>query len=336
MRQILLVIVFLFCLLTAPVFSQWEEEQYRHAVSFLCVAYSPDSKFIAGGTENKVVAIWPVDGKSYQMSREHRGKITALAFSPDGKILASGSADKSIILWQAGPVLKKMRFLKGHTSDVIHVFFYQKEDVLASVSQDQTVRFWEIKTGKVLRTFSLGQEQITSASFSPDGRFLTVGTWDGSTKLFIAKTGVLRRVYQGHQGAVVALAFWPKENEVFASAGSYFHDRFIRLWNINSKIIRKSFSRGELTFKKLVFSPVEDILAAVTNNEKIVLWNIETGKALRVYSGHVKEINDIAFSPDGLFFATASSDYTIRIWDADKNQCVRYLSLTKSVKAKRQ
>jgi WD40 repeat protein len=64
------------------------------------VAFSPDSKLLAGGAPDGTVRVWnTADGKLVTTLREQAGWITGIAFSPNGKLLAASSADKTAQVW---------------------------------------------------------------------------------------------------------------------------------------------------------------------------------------------------------------------------------------------
>ena len=65
------------------------------------VAFSPDGKMLASGSENNTIILWDVESRQPlgQPLEGHKDSVYSVAFSPDGKMLASGSWDNTIILW---------------------------------------------------------------------------------------------------------------------------------------------------------------------------------------------------------------------------------------------
>jgi WD40 repeat protein len=71
-----------------------------HSDSITSIAFSPDSKYLASGSQDKTVKLWSVESQKEVTSLlGHNNKITSVTFSPDGKYLASGSQDKTVKLW---------------------------------------------------------------------------------------------------------------------------------------------------------------------------------------------------------------------------------------------
>jgi WD40 repeat protein len=64
------------------------------------VAFSPDGKYLASGSDDKKVKLWSIEShKNVTVFHGHTNFINCLNFSPDGKYLASTSHDKTIKIW---------------------------------------------------------------------------------------------------------------------------------------------------------------------------------------------------------------------------------------------
>jgi WD40 repeat protein len=119
----------------------------------------------------------------------HTDWVRSVAFSPDGRLLASGScgqpltqspwcAQGEIKLWDVASG-SLVRTLSGHTSDVNSVAFSPDGRLLASGSDDDTIRLWDgghrQRSAHPLRPHRVWS---LSVAFSPDGRLLASGSWD--------------------------------------------------------------------------------------------------------------------------------------------------------------
>ncbi len=74
--------------------------------------------------------------------------------------------------------------LKGHTTWVKSVAFSPNSKLLASGSEDNTVRLWDTETLKELATLTGHTSNVNSAVFSPNGKLLASGSWDKTIRLW--------------------------------------------------------------------------------------------------------------------------------------------------------
>src|SRR5262245_61404203 len=99
---------------------------------FNSVAFSPDGRIIAAGSDDCTIKLW--DAQTGQLLRSlegHTNSVLSVAFSPDGQVLASGSYDNSVKLWAVASG-QLLRSLEGHTNSVQSVAFSPDGQVLAS------------------------------------------------------------------------------------------------------------------------------------------------------------------------------------------------------------
>jgi WD40 repeat protein len=125
-----------------------EEQHTTHLepVFLLCMAFSPDGRFLAAGTHEGDIVLWSREPFRLLFRLQgHEGPAHAVAFSSDGKWLASGGQDGTVKVWQVATGREKAT-LQGHRQAVRALAFAPRDLLLASGSSDRTVKLWDLAT----------------------------------------------------------------------------------------------------------------------------------------------------------------------------------------------
>ncbi|MEU0929062.1 nSTAND1 domain-containing NTPase [Streptomyces malaysiensis] len=285
------------------------------------VAFSPDGKTLATGSNDKTVRLWNADtGKPRRTLTGHTATVYSVAFSPDGKTLATGDFDGTVRLWNAGTG-KPRRTLVNDGYPVYSVAFSPDGKTLATGSFDKTVRLWNADTGKPRRTLTGHTGTVHSVTFSRDGRTLATASSDKTVRLWNTDTGKPRRTLTGHTGTVYSVAFSPDGKTL--ATGSF--DKTVRLWDMDTRKSHHILVGHTGPVHSVAFSPNGKTLATGDFDGTVRLWNADTGKPRRTLTGHTGAAYSVAFSPDGKTLATGSDDKTMRLWDMDTGKSHRIL-----------
>ncbi len=113
----------------------------------------------------------------------HGAGVLDAIFSADGRYILTGSRDNAVRLWDAQTGQLVRQFV-GHTNIVQRVTFSPDGSYILSASQDKTARLWDRATGKQVRVFpGHGNAAVSGAVFSPDGRVIAIGSYDGVAQI---------------------------------------------------------------------------------------------------------------------------------------------------------
>jgi WD40 repeat protein len=158
---------------------------YVVAAFVYAVAFSPDGKLVATGSEGGTARVFEV-ATGREVSRLPQGTVDAVVFSPDGKLVATGSEDGTARVFEAATG----REISGlaHQGTVQKVAFSPDSKLVATGSGDRTARVFEAATGRELSRLA-HQSWVYAVAFSPDGRLVATGSDDMTARVFEAATG---------------------------------------------------------------------------------------------------------------------------------------------------
>jgi WD40 repeat protein len=172
----------------------------KHSGEVIFAAISPDGSILATTSRQTSLRFWSLpDGK---LLREISLPKTPwkLAFSPDGNWLSVGAWDRSIQLWNTRDMKRDINSIKhtmnllGHTQLVTGQAFDSTSKLMASVSNDGTVRLWDVSgiepsddvvdnRRRCLATFDAHAGDEYAVTFPAD-RSIAVGQIDGTVRVW--------------------------------------------------------------------------------------------------------------------------------------------------------
>jgi WD40 repeat protein len=72
----------------------------QHSNYVLAVAFSPDGRVLATGSEDHTAGIWEVASGQQRTLITHDTGVDGVAFSPDGRLLATACGDFTARIWR--------------------------------------------------------------------------------------------------------------------------------------------------------------------------------------------------------------------------------------------
>ncbi len=291
-------------------------EKFRR--SAICLAFSPDGRYLAAGNEDNTVRLWSLADREAKQPppparlAEHTTRVSATAFSPDGRSFASGSGDGTVVIWETAKA-KAIHRLQAHQDTVSALAFSPDGKTLASAGGDGRVVLWDPASGKERHAALKEAVRFACLAFSPDGRNLVAGgtgqtlvCWNMSEDAL-----VLSGTHPAKFGWVKALAFSPDGKHLVYAGGG---DGTISLcaWTAQGPKPLQTLKGHAKVVRELAFSGEGKSLLSTGMDNSVKHWDVTTGNLLREWSDLRHGLNAIAFAPDGRHFAL--STFTSSVW----------------------
>jgi WD40 repeat protein len=255
-----------------------------------------------------------------------QGPVYDQSWSSDGRLFAAADYDQ-IRVWEI-KVRREAGLLKGHTDFVTGLAWSPNVNVLASASEDGTVRLWDGTAFTQTAILEIGQA-LGCLTWSPDGRQLAVGSYTGDVHLWDVAAQEMPKTWSTHtanpgRDDIIRIA-WSPDGQTIASGDL---EGNIYLWDVATgqarMVLTEQTSEHARDVNGLSWSPDSSMLASAHPDGQIQLWDRATGQMLQAIAAHtapasdVACASDVAWSPSGEFLASIGHmDRRIRLWDPE-------------------
>ncbi|MDJ0737617.1 MAG: caspase family protein [Nostocaceae cyanobacterium] len=215
--------------------------------------------------------------------------------------------------------------LQGHSQQVNAIAFSPDGKMIASASDDNTVKVWGVD-GKLVNTFKGHKDRVTSIAFSGNGKFIASGSADKTVKIYNFD-GKLIKTFSGHGDIVKSISFSPN-SQVIASTSS---DKTIKIWDINQGLVQ-SWNADNRWANSVSFSPDGQLIVSGGEDNLVKIWNVKNGELIQSIAGHKERITSVKFSPDGHLIAAGSGDKRVSLYNFNhkSKRAKKELTLTES------
>ncbi|KAM6513282.1 hypothetical protein FALCPG4_015725 [Fusarium falciforme] len=248
---------------------------------------------------------------------------SALAFAPEKSIIRY-TFESEIPSWiSLAPEAETdwsscLQTLEGHSGPVRSVAFSHDSTLVASASDDRTVRIWRTDMGDCVQELEGHSGPVRLVAFSHDSTLVASASDDRTVRIWRADTG---DCIKDQSDWVKAVAF-SHDSTLVASASD---GPTVRIWRADTGECIQELKGQSDWVKSVAFSHDSTLVALASYDRAVRIWRADTGDCIQELEGHSHSVRSIAFSHDSKFVASASDDRIVRIWRIDSGDCVREL-----------
>jgi WD40 repeat protein len=202
--------------------------------------------------------------------------------------------------------------IKADSNPFTAMAFSPDDSQLITVSRDNTVKIWEVDSGRALYSFS-SPEMVSAVALSMNNQLAATGSMgEGNiVRIWDIVSGKPLREMKSHEGFIVCLKFIELDQTLFSIA----QDKSPRLWKVKSGTKDRVFKAHSEPISSYAIDD-SSIFQFLTGAEDHTLrfWLRALARPVTC-KGLNNSVTACAFSPDGIFYVGGSSDGEICFWD---------------------
>ena len=280
-----------------------------HVAQVAELIFSPCGQFLTSADRNGILHEWDIHKIAerafpfgFSELPTYATGTTKLAYFTDGTLIAAGNHESTVTLWDPKRG-NKLRTLRSERCPFPVCFSPQTLQLALSGERDSSdeIQFWDIgETSSRKRCLSIRDytPSCGAVTFSPDGKILAAGHWNGSIRLWdVKRLKRLKTFGTGNTSAVKSLDFSPCGKQLASGAS----DTTIKIWDIEKvdaplAAFTADQKEDQESAWRVAFLPSGDGLVCANSKGHLYVWDGE--KKRTVLPVGTNRIRSLAVSPD--------------------------------------
>ncbi|KAI9500570.1 platelet-activating factor acetylhydrolase, isoform Ib, alpha subunit A [Coemansia spiralis] len=230
--------------------------------------------------------------------------------------------------WLPRPPAKQR--LAQHRAPITRVRFHPQFTVLATASEDMTVKVWDSESGDFERTLKGHTKAVQDLAFDQKGTILVTCSADLTLRVWDSEYKCVRTLH-GHDHCVSAVRFLGADKIVSAS-----RDKTVKIWEVATGYCVKTLAGHNDWVRSVDVAADARLLCTASNDQSVRVWDAQSGECKADMRGHENVVEVAKFAPanahpclrklaglppaadqqEGVFIVSGSRDKTLRLWDA--------------------
>ncbi|CAK5038113.1 unnamed protein product [Meloidogyne enterolobii] len=172
------------------------------------------------------------------------------------------------------PLLK----LTGHSDVVTDGDWLFGGDEIITVSWDRTANLFDAETGKIVKTLSGHDQELTKCSVHPSQKLLATASRDFTFRLWDFREPIHSvAVFQGHNDSVTSVVFSHLHHIVSGS-----DDKTVKVWDLRNMRSPISAIRLNIAVNKISICNLKNLLAIPLDNRNIYIYDMNGSRMTRI------------------------------------------------------
>lgn len=252
------------------------------------VKYSPDGKYLVAGRYNKGIGVWNTTNWEMSENFQNFDKATAFNFSPDSRTMACSNRDASYpeMTLYSFPEGEKIKTISLPNNAGTFLFANNDRTVFVGFSTDDKTCKIDIASGKIIQTYRHAGEYnsvtgIRKLQLIKNETILVAADDYGHLRWYDVATGNELGDNSVQKGRTNEMLLLPGQDQLITCAGeSAFSDTTIRITDVNSKKVLRTFTGHSNSATSLATDPKGKFLFSGSYDRTVRIWNMQTGKSL--------------------------------------------------------
>jgi WD40 repeat protein len=251
--------------------------------------------------------------------------FSSAVLSPNGKMIITTTPDKTMQLWEV-PGGKLINTIPVNTPYAANQAEFNKDGklILAWSRDNKVAQIYEVSSGKLLYTLTGHNNEISSASFSPDGKSVMTASFDANVRIWDAASGkqIRTEIIPDYlcNGGLGSVTFTPDGQRALIKSSNK-----VSVWSIFGGVNFTIGHTGSSILSTAVSADGSMIVTASSDNTAII-WDANTVINILTFTGHRSSVTAAVFSHDGKTLLTQSTDGTARLWDIQNGKMLYNVS----------